>query len=101
MPSQIVLAGDPCQLGPVVKSEVASVFGLGVSLLERLMTNPLYSRQDSGYDPKLVNGFFLFGTLVFTYICGHGVRCSLCEAHDIPYHLSTKLISCYLFDSFI
>ncbi|RVE71576.1 hypothetical protein OJAV_G00053290 [Oryzias javanicus] len=51
---QIVLAGDPCQLGPVVKSDVASAFGLGVSLLERLMNNPLYSRQDSGYNPKLV-----------------------------------------------
>ncbi|XP_045894481.1 RNA helicase Mov10l1 isoform X2 [Micropterus dolomieu] len=51
---QIVLAGDPCQLGPVVKSKLAAAFGLGVSLLERLMANPLYSRQDWGYNPKLV-----------------------------------------------
>ncbi|XP_070828887.1 RNA helicase Mov10l1 [Chaetodon trifascialis] len=51
---QIVLAGDPCQLGPVVKSKLAAAFGLGVSLLERLMANPLYSRQDQGYNPKLV-----------------------------------------------
>uniref|UniRef100_A0A8C4HEP8 RNA helicase n=1 Tax=Dicentrarchus labrax TaxID=13489 RepID=A0A8C4HEP8_DICLA len=51
---QIVLAGDPCQLGPVVKSRLAAAFGLGVSLLERLMTNPLYSRQDWGYNPRLV-----------------------------------------------
>ncbi|XP_039987881.1 RNA helicase Mov10l1 [Xiphias gladius] len=51
---QIVLAGDPCQLGPIVKSKLASAFGLGVSLLERLMANPLYSRQDWGYNPKLV-----------------------------------------------
>ncbi|KAM4618202.1 RNA helicase Mov10l1 [Polymixia lowei] len=51
---QIVLAGDPCQLGPVVKSKLASAFGLGVSLLERLMANPLYSREDWGYNPKLV-----------------------------------------------
>ncbi|XP_035520313.1 RNA helicase Mov10l1 [Morone saxatilis] len=51
---QIVLAGDPCQLGPVVKSRLAAAFGLGVSLLERLMANPLYSRQDWGYNPKLV-----------------------------------------------
>ncbi|XP_044049108.1 RNA helicase Mov10l1 [Siniperca chuatsi] len=51
---QIVLAGDPCQLGPVVKSKLATAFGLGVSLLERLMANPLYSRQDWGYNPKLV-----------------------------------------------
>uniref|UniRef100_A0A3B4VNL2 RNA helicase n=1 Tax=Seriola dumerili TaxID=41447 RepID=A0A3B4VNL2_SERDU len=51
---QIVLAGDPCQLGPIVKSKLAAAFGLGVSLLERLMANPLYSRQDWGYNPKLV-----------------------------------------------
>ncbi|XP_029010608.1 RNA helicase Mov10l1 [Betta splendens] len=51
---QIVLAGDPCQLGPVVKSKLANAFGLGVSLLERLMSNSLYSRQEWGYNPKLV-----------------------------------------------
>ncbi|XP_007546763.1 RNA helicase Mov10l1 [Poecilia formosa] len=51
---QIVLAGDPCQLGPIVKSNLANAFGLGMSLLERLMTNPLYTKQDWGYNPKLV-----------------------------------------------
>ncbi|XP_053282435.1 RNA helicase Mov10l1 [Pleuronectes platessa] len=51
---QIVLAGDPRQLGPIVKSKLAAAFGLGVSLLERLMSNPLYTRQDWGYNPKLV-----------------------------------------------
>ncbi|KAM9753147.1 RNA helicase Mov10l1 [Menidia menidia] len=51
---QIVLAGDPCQLGPVVKSKLAATFGLGVSLLERLMANPLYCKQDWGYNPKVV-----------------------------------------------
>ncbi|XP_067091219.1 RNA helicase Mov10l1 [Osmerus mordax] len=51
---QIILAGDPCQLGPVVKSKLASAFGLGVSLLERLMANPLYSRKECGYNPMLV-----------------------------------------------
>lgn len=50
----MVLAGDPRQLGPIVKSKLAAAFGLGVSLLERLMANPLYSRQDWGYNPKLV-----------------------------------------------
>uniref|UniRef100_A0AAQ5ZF66 RNA helicase n=1 Tax=Amphiprion ocellaris TaxID=80972 RepID=A0AAQ5ZF66_AMPOC len=50
---QIVLAGDPRQLGPIVKSKLADAFGLGVSLLERLMANSLYSRQDWGYNPKL------------------------------------------------
>lgn len=54
-PSQIVLAGDPCQLGPVVKSKLAAAFGLGVSLLERLMASPLYSRHRWGYNPMLVS----------------------------------------------
>ncbi|KAM6937901.1 RNA helicase Mov10l1 [Xenentodon cancila] len=58
---QIVLAGDPCQLGPIVKSKLASAFGLGVSLLERLMANPLYSKHDWGYNPKLVT------KLIFNY----------------------------------
>ena len=52
--AQVVLAGDPCQLGPVVKSKLATAFGLGVSLMERLMANPLYARHDWGYNPKLV-----------------------------------------------
>ncbi|KAF4116984.1 hypothetical protein G5714_001537 [Onychostoma macrolepis] len=51
---QIVLAGDPKQLGPVVKSKLAAVFGLGVSLLERLMGTPLYSCSEGGYNPLLV-----------------------------------------------
>ncbi|XP_057692780.1 RNA helicase Mov10l1 isoform X1 [Corythoichthys intestinalis] len=51
---QIVLAGDPCQLGPIVKSKIASTFGLGLSLMERLMANPLYARHQWGYNPKLV-----------------------------------------------
>ncbi|KAJ8245693.1 hypothetical protein GJAV_G00273480 [Gymnothorax javanicus] len=51
---QMVLSGDPRQLGPVVKSRLASVFGLGVSLLERLMSCELYSPGETGYDPLLV-----------------------------------------------
>uniref|UniRef100_UPI0037E73AEA RNA helicase Mov10l1 n=1 Tax=Semicossyphus pulcher TaxID=241346 RepID=UPI0037E73AEA len=51
---QIVLAGDPRQLGPVVKSKLATAFGLGVSLLERLMANTLYTRHSWGYNPNLV-----------------------------------------------
>ncbi|KAJ4938407.1 hypothetical protein JOQ06_003027 [Pogonophryne albipinna] len=58
---QVVLAGDPCQLGPVVKSKLATAFGLGVSLMERLMANPLYARHDWGYNPKLVT------KLIFNY----------------------------------
>lgn len=54
LPIKIVLAGDPKQLGPVVKSKLAEAFGLGVSLLERLMASPLYACTEKGYNPLLV-----------------------------------------------
>jgi helicase MOV-10 len=55
-PSQIVLSGDPLQLGPVVRSPVAQHFHLGISLLGRLMdTVDLYKRDSSGnYNPKVL-----------------------------------------------
>jgi len=59
---QIVLAGDPKQLGPMLKSSYAIHFGLNVSLLERLMSLPPYLRDDQqfreGFNPELVS-FFL------------------------------------------
>ncbi|XP_048355587.1 RNA helicase Mov10l1-like [Sphaerodactylus townsendi] len=57
---QIVLSGDPMQLGPVIKSKLAAVYGLNVSLLERLMSRPLYWRDENAfgacgsYNPLLV-----------------------------------------------
>lgn len=54
------MAGDPYQLGPVLQSKAAGSHGLGVSLLERLMSRPAYQRDtekftDHGcYDPLLV-----------------------------------------------
>ncbi|KAM6108339.1 LOW QUALITY PROTEIN: helicase MOV-10 [Pterocles gutturalis] len=52
---QLVLAGDPRQLGPVLRSPLAIEHGLGTSLLERLMLhNPLYQRASGGYDPQFV-----------------------------------------------
>jgi len=47
--AQIVLAGDPFQLGAVLRSDVAGDFGLKVSLLERLMNNKLYARNERLY----------------------------------------------------
>lgn len=44
---QIILAGDPCQLGPVVLSPVAKKCGLEKSLLCRLLDRVPY-RQDVG-----------------------------------------------------
>uniref|UniRef100_A0A8D3ECR2 RNA helicase n=1 Tax=Scophthalmus maximus TaxID=52904 RepID=A0A8D3ECR2_SCOMX len=54
---QLVLAGDPKQLGPIVRSRLALQNGLGLSLLERLMRhNDLYqTNADSGqYDTRFV-----------------------------------------------
>ena len=58
--SKVVLAGDPKQLGAVVKSPLAKSFGLDVSLMERLMNNKMYMKSvglygdHGGYNPKLV-----------------------------------------------
>ena len=56
--SQIILAGDPKQLGPVLQSSIAKMYGLEISLLERLSLHNLYQRNSSRfqdhYDPMLV-----------------------------------------------
>ncbi|XP_051890987.1 putative helicase MOV-10 isoform X2 [Pristis pectinata] len=45
---QLVLAGDPKQLGPVLRSPIAIKRGLELSLLERLMnTNTLYQKNSA------------------------------------------------------
>lgn len=47
---QLVLAGDPLQLGPVTFSSLASDNGLSVSMLERLMEKvELYKRDPIRY----------------------------------------------------
>lgn len=55
---QVILAGDPMQLGPVVNSRLASHFGLGESFLSRLLHQFPYQRDyegfERGYDPRLV-----------------------------------------------
>jgi len=58
-PGQIILAGDPQQLGPVLMSNLASTYGLSQSLLERLTLHPLYQRSPQfaefgHYNPKLI-----------------------------------------------
>lgn len=53
---QLVLAGDPKQLGPILRSPLAINHGLDVSLLERLMTqNDLYKRDDVEFDKRYVS----------------------------------------------
>ncbi|XP_010154711.1 PREDICTED: putative helicase Mov10l1, partial [Eurypyga helias] len=57
---QIVLVGDPKQLGPVIKSKIALNFGLNVSLLERLTSREIYLRDEDAfsacgaYNPLLI-----------------------------------------------
>ncbi|OSX63564.1 hypothetical protein POSPLADRAFT_1045879 [Postia placenta MAD-698-R-SB12] len=43
--TQVVLSGDPKQLGPIIRSSVARDLGLGVSYLERMMERDLYDEH--------------------------------------------------------
>jgi helicase MOV-10 len=45
-PPVTVLAGDPKQLGPIIRSDIAKTFGLEKSLLERLSHLEPYARLD-------------------------------------------------------
>ena len=53
---QLILAGDPHQLGPVVITEGAKYLGHGKSMMQRLMEFPLYGRKasDGNFDEKFV-----------------------------------------------
>lgn len=55
---QVILAGDPLQLGPVVQSRLAKNFGLDESFLTRLLRHFPYQKDPNGfesqYDPRLV-----------------------------------------------
>jgi helicase MOV-10 len=53
---QMVLAGDPNQLGPVITSDLCKKYGLGTSFMERLIkTSPAYCLDDNdAYPPQLV-----------------------------------------------
>ena len=51
-PKQLVIAGDPKQLGPVVRSSLANRYGLEKSYLERLGELTLYQPMSRGHDPS-------------------------------------------------
>lgn len=57
---QVILAGDPKQLGPVVMSLLAKKSGLGQSMLNRFINYPSYLRDPNifpeynGYNPKVI-----------------------------------------------
>jgi helicase MOV-10 len=56
----IVLAGDPKQLGPIIRNDVAKTFGLEKSLLERLSQMQPYARNEEAdyfgdhYDTRMI-----------------------------------------------
>ncbi|XP_059188318.1 putative helicase mov-10-B.2 [Centropristis striata] len=56
---QVVLAGDPKQLGPILRSPYAIKYGMGVSLLQRLMNDPLYGKDDGVYNNRFVTKLLL------------------------------------------
>uniref|UniRef100_A0A3Q3WG00 RNA helicase n=1 Tax=Mola mola TaxID=94237 RepID=A0A3Q3WG00_MOLML len=52
---QVVLAGDPKQLGPILRSPFALKYGMGLSLLERLMNDfPLYQKNEGVFNNHFV-----------------------------------------------
>ena len=80
-PPAIVLAGDPKQLGPIIRSSTAKSFGLEKSLLERL-----YQRLETDQDSSIMT------TLVKNYR-SHRVR--LKHYHISFLGLSSKPTSCF------
>ena len=59
-PPVTVLAGDPKQLGPIIRSDIAKTFGLEKSLLERLSQLEPYARREESdvhgnhYDKNMI-----------------------------------------------
>ncbi|KAI4522633.1 P-loop containing nucleoside triphosphate hydrolase protein [Schizophyllum commune Loenen D] len=51
--TNVILSGDPQQLGPIIRSRVASQLGLEMSLIERLMQREVYNQQ-TGYGKSVV-----------------------------------------------
>jgi len=54
--TNIVLSGDPKQLGPIIRSGVARELGLETSYLERLMDRDAYNLS-TRYGRRFVNAF--------------------------------------------
>ena len=51
---QLVLAGDPHQLGPVVLTKGAKYFGYDKSMMQRLIEFPLYVRKKGKFNEKYI-----------------------------------------------
>ncbi|KAG6906077.1 hypothetical protein DXG01_016020 [Tephrocybe rancida] len=64
--TNIVLSGDPKQLGPIIRSGIACKLGLEVSYIERLMQRDVYGLTD-GYGTsvvKLIKNFRSHGSIL-------------------------------------
>ena len=44
--TNVILSGDPRQLGPIIHSPIAVEYGLGISFLERLMQGGMYNERE-------------------------------------------------------
>lgn len=58
--TNVVLSGDPRQLGPIIRSPIARDLGLETSYLERLMKTDLYDDR-TGYGITYVGASFQLG----------------------------------------
>ena len=77
---QLVLAGDPKQLGPVIRAPVAVRHGLATSLLERLMaTNPVYAKPyNNACITKLLKNFRYYNqTTELSRVCTKSFKIDL------------------------
>jgi helicase MOV-10 len=61
--TNIVLSGDPKQLGPIIRSGVARELGLEMSYLERLMDRDAYDLK-KGYGKRYSSIFIYFCCLM-------------------------------------
>ncbi|XP_013864094.1 putative helicase mov-10-B.1 [Austrofundulus limnaeus] len=60
----LVLAGDPKQLGPIIRSTYALKYQFGLSLLERLMKHELYQDFGSRFVTKLLRNYRSHGAIL-------------------------------------
>lgn len=53
---QLILAGDPRQLGPIITSDICKKYGMSISYMERLAGRDVYGRAsvEKGYPPELL-----------------------------------------------
>jgi superfamily I DNA and/or RNA helicase len=51
---QLILAGDPRQLGPVITSSLCKKYGMEISLMERLANRSVYSNKGGEYPKELI-----------------------------------------------